>query len=348
MGSPAAVIGVLLSMGVVAADEREFGRHIGQTIGAICVALLIVDWPSRTDPKRSDRMFLSDIIYAALPALVAATMFGGDVVLSVGVLAATCMAAQVGSPWVKKGSRRVVETEAAVEGGSGMAAERPMVPPEPPEPPEAPIAPEAPRPVDAMSSSAVAVVSEYGRQGASIVRRFMRFVFSVVGFLLLLAALAGSLTLAYDLPGVMAVGGFGAEAVRDMTDAFGTSGWPSILRAFIAAGVFLVALLAATAFLLLRRSSGGIHMLRAAAGIFLILWAPFVLFTGVKALAVEGQFAPNGWVITESYLGQIQASYALRAAVVLFAGVVLLIWPARPRGRGAAGASNVAAMQSAA
>ena len=177
----------------------------------------------------------------------------------------------------------------------------------------------------------------------------MRFVFSAVGFLLLLAALAGSLTLAYDLPGVMAVGGFGSEPAQDMTEAFGTPGWPSILRAFIATAVFLVAMLAATVFLLLRRAKGGLHMLRATAGIFLILWAPFVLFTGVKALAVEGPFAPNGWVITELYLGQIQASYALRAAVVLFAGVVMLVWPAKPRGaNGALAGSNAAAVQSAA
>ena len=341
MGSPAAVLGVILAMIVAGPEERLF-RHLGQTIGAICVAMLIVDWPSRTDPKRSERMSLSDVIYAAVPALITSIVMQGDVMLTIGVLAATCMAAQVGSPWVRKGVRAAVETEPV----QSESAVRPMVPPAPPEPPAPPV---APRPFEATSAAGVAVVSEYGRQGVSIVRRFMRFVLSVVGLLLLLAALAGSLTLAYDLPGVMAVGGFGPEAPREMTREFGTPGWPSILRAFIAVGVFLVALLAATVFLLLRRPKGGIHMLRAAAGIFLILWAPFVLFTGMKAMAVEGAFPPNGWVITEMYLGQIQATYALRAAVVLFAGVVLLVWPAKPRGvsKGASG-SNAAAVQSAA
>jgi hypothetical protein len=73
-------------------------------------------------------------------------------------------------------------------------------------------------------------------------------------------------------------------------------------------------------------------MLRAAAGIFLVLWAPFVLFAGVKALSVESA-EPNGWVVTQMYLRQIEPPSAIRAAVVVLAGVMLLIWPARRRSK---------------
>jgi hypothetical protein len=329
MGGPAALFGVLMSVGVVAAEEHAF-RNIGETIAAICLSLLIVDWTWRTDPHRDDRMALGDVMFAAVPGLVTATMFGGDVVLAVGVLAASCMAAQVGSAWRGDGKSSVTKKSDIKSGTRAPVPPTAALPPEPPEPlPPVGFSP----PASGASHPGIgSMVSQYGREGVSIVRRFMRFVASVIGFVLLLAALFGSLTLAYDLPGVMAVGGFGSDAPREMTHAFGTSGWPSILRAMIASGVFLLALLAATVFLMLRRAKGGLHMLRAAAGIFLILWAPFVLFTGVKAITVEGPFSTNGWVITELYLGQIQASYALRAAVVLFAGVMLLIWPARGRG----------------
>ena len=166
----------------------------------------------------------------------------------------------------------------------------------------------------------------------SIIGRFFRFILSVMAFALLMGAAFGALNLAYDMPGVMAAGGFGREAMVDMRRAFDTSEWPPILRAFIALGMFLLAMGSATIILMLRRRGGGIHMLRAAAGIFLVLWAPFVLFSNVSVMRVESA-EPNGWVVTQLYLKQIEPQMAIRAAVVVLAGVMLLIWPARRRAK---------------
>jgi hypothetical protein len=220
---------------------------------------------------------------------------------------------------------------------SKAGASRPVSPMEPTVPP-IPAAPAS----TSYSTAGTGTVGSAGpveREGPSLVGRFFRFIFGIVAAGLLLGAMGGALTLAFDLPGVMAAGGFGARAARDMARAFDTPAWPPILRAIIALGMFVVALGSATILLMLRRSRGGLHMLRAAAGIFLVLWAPFVLFSGVPEPRAMGPMPSSGWVVIQEYVKSIQPQYALRAGVVVVAGVMLLVWPAKARRKGKFGSS---------
>jgi hypothetical protein len=341
IGSPGLVVGLILAMMIAGPNEWEFRNSnvsLGATVGAICIALLVVDWGKRTDARRAERMSLGEIIYAGVAGLVTATMFGGDVMLVVGVLAATCMAVQVGSPWIGM-RRRPAPASALSPVMRGLNSSMPDASPQVARPVEPVVpgvaVPPPPPPPTSYAGAAVSMSSAVGsvrEVGPSIIGRFFRFIFAVVASVFLIGAVAGALALAYDIPGVIAAGGFGPEPARDLTRAFGTSGWPSIMRAMIGAEMFVAALVAAVIFLLLRRSwGGGIHMLRAVAGIFLVLWAPFVLFTGVPTLRIEGPPTPGGWTVTELYLKQIRPEFAVRAAIVLLSGVMMLMWPARAK-----------------
>jgi hypothetical protein len=325
VGSLATVIGLILGSMVIGPEGQRF-RHLGETLGAICLSLLIIDWGKRTDPQRPERLALGDVVYAAIAGLVTSLMLHADTVIVVGALAATCMAAQVGSPWLRQGSLKFKPL------GAAPVTPLPIAPAVAPAP-AAPVASNPTRPMTP-TESVVMTTSNAGKTRAeccSIVGGFFRLVFGLFGTALLLAALAGALALAYDLPGVMAVGGFGPEPVRDLAQAFDTPNWPPILRAIIALGMFLVALGSGAIFLMLRRRRGGFHMLRGATGMFLLLWAPFVLFNGVVPQPLEGRDANSGWAVTEVYLRQIQPTMAIRAAVVLLAGVMMMMWPARGR-----------------
>jgi len=156
--------------------------------------------------------------------------------LLVGVLAATCMAAQVSSPWLRQGVLKFKPL-------SGLPVTSvPLAHPVAPVAASAeskPLRPITPNETSVMTASNAGAART---ERCSILGGFFRLVFGLVGTALLLAAMAGALALAYDIPCVLAVGGFGPEPARDLARTFDTPNWPSILRAFIALGMFVVAL----------------------------------------------------------------------------------------------------------
>jgi hypothetical protein len=167
--------------------------------------------------------------------------------------------------------------------------------------------------------------------------------------MLMIGALGAAVFYAFDIPGLMESGRFDARLPAQMTRDFGTTAWPSLMRAMAVGGIFLFTVIAQTLFMMLRRRHGGIHMVRSLLGSALMVAAPIVLVSEppiampAPAVSAPSVSAPNltitatapsrpadpGWSIFESYSRRITPPSAFRAAVVFAAGLVLVIWPAK-------------------
>lgn len=69
------------------------------TMAAVGIPLLLMKWSVITAPGRRDRLSLFNVLFPAVIGLVAALIFGGDIVLTLGILAGTVLAAQVASAY---------------------------------------------------------------------------------------------------------------------------------------------------------------------------------------------------------------------------------------------------------
>ncbi|MFP4222575.1 MAG: protein kinase domain-containing protein [Phycisphaeraceae bacterium] len=72
--------------------------HLEQVLIAVSLGALLLDWRKTTDIRREERLSLSQPMSAALIALVAAAIFGADMVLSIALLAGLSLVAQAGYP----------------------------------------------------------------------------------------------------------------------------------------------------------------------------------------------------------------------------------------------------------
>jgi hypothetical protein len=92
--------------------------------------------------------------------------------------------------------------------------------------------------------------------------------------------------------------------------------------------MFVLACLGVSLLMLLRRSAGGIHMLRAVAGIGLLAWAPFMVARAGINWTASTDRVVNGWQVWQTVAERVPSELAVRATILLVAGVLLLLWPA--------------------
>lgn len=93
------------------ADGTNADRRIDEdtmlgTLGAVGIALLLVNWRERTCPGRKERVGLGEAFVAGTCAAIIALIFGGAALLAGGILAGISMAAQVASPFDPQAFRR--------------------------------------------------------------------------------------------------------------------------------------------------------------------------------------------------------------------------------------------------
>jgi hypothetical protein len=340
--------------------------RMGETFGAICIGLFLIDWQKRTRPDRQERVSLGDLITCGMVGVVLAIILDAPPQVLIGVLAGVCLTAQIASPWIPA---RAAESIAA-ESAAAAAAPPPQTAPPAPAAANAPPVESAWQPDPKDNNMAVTrfnlgplkffasapIEQKPPRQpredGGSFFGALVRLPFVLLACALLAFALLLALGVALDLPGWLASGRATPDVPRDLQEGFGTARWPNVMRTIGGVGLFVSAVLASIIFMLVRRRKGGVHMLRIVAGVGLILVSPFLLagrhltwepaqFWGhgdrdVVLLSPDRQIAlvrgHEDWgLLVDDLFNHITAKNAMIAAVANIGGLLLLLWPARSR-----------------
>jgi Protein kinase domain len=340
--------------------------RMGETFGAICIGLFLIDWQKRTRPDRQERVSLGDLITCGMVGVVLSIMLDAPPQVLIGVLAGVCLTAQIASPWIPARAAESIAAESAS-----------AAPPPPPAPP-APVGVNAP-PAESWQGdpkennmavtrfnlgplkffASAPVPQKPPRQpredGGSFFGTLIRLPFVLLACALLAFALLLALGVALDLPGWLASGRVNPQVPHDLQEGFGTARWPNVMRTIGGVGLFVAAVLASIIFMLVRRRKGGVHMLRIVAGVGLILVSPFLLAghhltweptqfwpvgdKGVVLLSPDGRTAQlrghDDWgLLVDDLFNHITAKNAMIAAMANVGGLLLLLWPARSRRRG--------------
>jgi hypothetical protein len=353
VGGVACVAAVLLTLPSFHPLSNQW--HIGETFGAMCLGLFVIDWHRRTRPDREERLSLGALINCLLLGLIVSAVVEANPVVVVAILCGTSIAVQIATPWIP-----LLADQAAA--AAAAAAARPNTPPlvaapvnvaPPPQPAQATPAPQASSSWEADSPK---------ENGMSITRMnfgplkffamsppkppraaadpdrdgflgsFIRLPFVLLGTLLLLASFAVACAVAFDVPSLIASGRMGAEAPRDFQSAFGTVQWPGLLRRMGEAAMVVSGLLSMVTLMLVRRRRGGGHMVRAIPGVILFLAAPFILVgSGITWMPALAGARIDWGLIVDDLLGHISRPNTIRAGAAIIGALVLLLLPA---GRG--------------
>jgi hypothetical protein len=348
VGSVACVAAVLLTLPSFRLLSDQ--PHIGETFGAMCLALFVIDWHRRTRPDREERLSLGALINCLLLGLIVSAVVEANPVVVVAILCGTSIAVQIATPWIPQLADQAVAAAAA-------AAARPNTPPPPVVAPAnaPPPQPDKSTPAPASSSWEADAPKE---NGMSITRMsfgplkffamsppekpraardpdrdgflgsFIRLPFVLLATLLLLASFAVACAVAFDAPSLVASGRLGADGPRVFQRAFGTVQWPGLLRRMGEAAMVVASLLSLVTFMLVRRRRGGGHMVRAIPGVILILAAPFILVgPGITWLPALAGARIDWGLIVDDLLGHITRPNTIRAGAALIGGLVLLLLP---------------------
>jgi hypothetical protein len=158
---------------------------------------------------------------------------------------------------------------------------------------------------------------------------------SLVGGVLMFAAVLLGLGLAVNLPEMAAAGLFGRHVARDLAREFGDPQWPALLQKIVTVVVWVVMLLAAMAMIAARRRAGVGPMFRAVLGAFGLLMTVASLQAAMSPLAwpaiVARLDADRVGAAVALFFQQIEEPPAVLAAVLLLASTMVLCWPDRRR-----------------
>lgn len=317
--------------------SNRYRFNVGETLAAIGIGFLLVDWAKRITPRREVRVSLGDLVSVGICAAIVSAMLGAAPEVVMGTLCGTCLAVQIATPWfgvtasaVAPGSaapnlpplptERLEAHEAHAFHAAHAAQNRDVAPPTPPSAPYEPIS------VYDVARRSVAV----GK--AAVVWPFRAALF-FLAHIFLLATLLLAIALAFDLPGLIASGRIDPRLPEDIHRTMGVENWPLVWRSIGVGGMFITACLGASLLMLLRRSGGGLHMLRVVVGAALLVYAPFVAAgSGIDWGPLTPGQRTNGWEFWQALVHGISPAVAVKSGVLLITGVLLLLWPApRPR-----------------
>jgi hypothetical protein len=188
-----------------------------------------------------------------------------------------------------------------------------------------------------MSTYSPGVASSYvspaagGFSPVRVVAGLGRFVLTLIGSVLLLAAVATAIAVAVDVPGLLDSHLVDPEIHREMRRTFGSADWPRLMRDAASVASFLLGLIATILFLAARRHRGAGHMLRAVLGVAALFVAASIFSRGLPEWS-DLVARPNAWEIVDQYLGHVVRMRAFEAGLIAVAAIFLLMWPAdRPR-----------------
>jgi hypothetical protein len=298
--------------------------HVAGTLAAICVSLLLVDWGKRTTTGRPQRVSLGHLVSAGIAAAITSSILGAAPEVVIAVLCGACLAVQINSPWHPTGAQAqglpspglppIPHTPHAPHPAPNRDVARPI---------PAQLAPYEPISVYDVARRSVAV-------GKAAVVWPVRAALFVLAHALLVATFLLAFGLAFDLPGFVASGRLDPTLPRDIQRSMGVENWPLVWRSIGVGAMFTAACLAVTLLMLLRRSGGGLHMVRVVAGAALVICVPFMAAGKVFDWGplTTGQ-RPNGWEIWQALTHNISPAIAIKSAALGITGVLLLLWPAK-------------------
>ncbi|HUS91444.1 MAG TPA: serine/threonine-protein kinase [Phycisphaerae bacterium] len=159
--------------------------------------------------------------------------------------------------------------------------------------------------------------------------------FSVLGGLLMFAAVLAGLAMAVNLPQMIASGLFDDGLARELQREFGDPNWPALLNRGVTLIVWVLMLLAAVVLIVARRGGGLGAMFRVVLGGFGLLMTVSALELAMRRVnwPAVAEHAHRNRVGTalDLMLRQINEPPAVLAAILLLASVIVLCWRDRRR-----------------
>jgi hypothetical protein len=157
------------------------------------------------------------------------------------------------------------------------------------------------------------------------------FLFSMLGSLLLLAAIVISLAVAMHVTAMISAGLPDPKLAEELTKAFGYSGWPHLLDQIGTGAAVLLMFLAAVFLVIGRGPSGPWHIIRALVGIAALALAMLIFSEAMPTyypqevvdLFRTAQFGPA----IEKLLEIVGTEEVVVAGVFLLMSMVVLSWP---------------------
>ncbi|MDB5355318.1 MAG: prkC 8 [Phycisphaerales bacterium] len=166
-----------------------------------------------------------------------------------------------------------------------------------------------------------------GFSPAKIAAGFGRLVLTLIGSVLLLAAVLVAIAVVVDVPGFFDSHLVDPDIHREMRQTFGTADWPRLMREAATVVNFLLGLIATVLFLAARRHRGAGHMLRAVLAVGGLFFAVLILGRSLPEWS-DLVARPNGWEIVDQYLEHVARRGAFEAGALAVAAIFLLMWPA--------------------
>ena len=306
-------------------------------VGAICVAMFLIDWDRRTRRDRPDRLALKSLIVCVVLGLVLGGLIEARseaVAIIIEVLCGISIASQLAAPWspthaqrrwrLNRVSRPPVPAPAAP-----ALANPPVVPPTDSESTQMnanTLSPPLPGLLATPTSDRTA------DHTPAILGTLVRIPFVLLGAALLLCALMLACGLALDLPGLIESGRLDPQMPRELRREFGNAQWPQAMRLGIGAALFTCQVSGCVIWMLARRRHGGVHMARVAAGSLFLVASPFMMLGRhiYWTPVFHGEDFSFPSVLGE-LLQQIHVPSLVLGALVFLAAWVVLLWPAHRR-----------------
>ena len=339
-GGVAVISAILLSLPVWGPGPH--GRSSPAAwVGAVAVALMLIDWNSRIRPDRRERVSLGAVINCAIVGFIVAMCADSDPAVVIAVLCGASIATQIAAPWLRAG-------ESPSSHGQNPASS----------PVLSSAAPAVNTPVVA-DNSWTSNASENGMcvtrvnlgplkvftsnpaptkpplrepREVSFFGTIVRLPFVLFASALLFASLILAFGLAFDLPGWMASGRIEPRDVAEIRNTLQTAEWPRLLRFMMGTGMFITSVVGCIIFMLIRRARGGFHMTRTLVGACLLIWTPFLLAGPNVTWSIVPFVRMQDWVVTlDEVLNQMNSAKMLAASGAFVAALLLLLWPAPRR-----------------
>jgi hypothetical protein len=171
----------------------------------------------------------------------------------------------------------------------------------------------------------------YGRPQPALAPRLTNRWLALPAGVMLLAALAIGLLLAINLPGLVAAGFPDKGLNRELTQAFGYSEWPELVRKIARFVAILVGLTGTMILLIARRRSGAAHVGRAMLGAIGLAFAASALMQSCAKIdwfsivaLFESEQPGRG---LDTLFDRINPKGAAMSGLLLVGSTILLMWP---------------------
>jgi len=163
---------------------------------------------------------------------------------------------------------------------------------------------------------------------AGIASSVARGVASMIGSILLFAAIALALAVSINVPGFLEHGIVDPKMPYEIERAVGSPQWPRLLSEGATAVCVVLSMSSVVLLLVVRRNAGGGHIIRGLLGIAVLLGGAAAMGTAMPDLG-QVTMAATPADTADQYFQRVQFRNVVQASSVFLVGAVLLGWPGR-------------------